>query len=250
MERFLVSPQNLDTDPVSLEGEGFKHLAKVLRLRAGDKVELFDGEGRAILGQIKELERDRAWISRLAPLENKGESPLSICLLQGLPKGEKMEWILQKNTELGVAAFRPLLLQRCVVKLETEKKRDHKLERLEKVVQEASRQCGRQVVPRILPPVGLKEALREIGSADRLLIPWEEGGRPLSESLKEMGPPQSEGRLYILIGPEGGLTQDEVLAAQEQGGQVVTLGPRILRTETAGMAVAAIAQYVWGDMGS
>lgn len=249
MERFWVSPQSLDTDPVSLEGEGFKHLAKVLRLRVGDKVELFDGEGRAYLGEIQEIGRDRAWISRVTLLAKQGESPLALCLLQGLPKGEKMEWILQKNTELGVEAFWPLLLQRCVVRLETDKKREHKLERLEKVVQEAARQCGRQVVPRVLPPVGLKEALREIGPADRLLVPWEEGGRPLAEVLNEMGPPREGGRLFVLIGPEGGLTREEVQVAQGQGGQVVTLGPRILRTETAGMAVAAIAQYVWGDMG-
>jgi 16S rRNA (uracil1498-N3)-methyltransferase len=263
MERFYVPAAEIASETAWIRGEAFKHLSKVLRLSTGDEVEIFDGEGKGYQGEIREITRDEAAVTLTGPVTQRRESPLRTCLVQGIPKGEKMEWVVQKATELGVSEIIPLELSRSVVKLENDKKRRERQERWQKVAAEAARQCGRLAIPEVHMPQSLKMFLSNLGSHDLLLVPWEEGGEVLGEVLEKqkakrdslrLGGPDGDARkdfgcLYMLIGPEGGMAAAEVEQAKAGGGINVTLGPRILRTETAGLMLLSVLQYLWGDTG-
>ena len=254
MERFYVAPEDIGADTARITGDELKHLKNVLRLKAGDPVEVFDGAGGGYVGRLTSVDQHRALAELREPVTEARDSALRICLAQGMPKGEKMDFIVQKNTELGVKSIMPLELSRCVVRLEGEKKRRDRQARWQKVAREAARQCGRLSIPEILPPGDLETFLRQITPDDLLLIPWEEGGMELKPFFAEAQGRDAElkrrrGRVLIMIGPEGGMTMDEVVAGRLAGGQVLTLGPRLLRTETAGMALLSILQYHWGDLG-
>lgn len=263
MERFYVPAAEISSETAWIRGEAFKHLSKVLRLSAGDAVEIFDGEGKGYQGEIREITKDEAAVTLTGPVVQRRESPLRTCLVQGIPKGEKMEWVVQKATELGVSEIIPLELSRSIVKLDQDKKRRERQERWQKVAAEAARQCGRLAIPEVHMPQSLKMFLGKLDRHDLLLIPWEEGGQALGEVLEkqkakkdglrleptEENAGKTTGCLYMLIGPEGGMEAAEVEQAKACGGVNVTLGPRILRTETAGLMLLSVLQYLWGDTG-
>lgn len=249
MHRFYVPAETLSEQIAIIKGEEFKHLANVLRLKPGDDVWLFDGIGHEFAGIIQYIEKDRAGVTLGEPLSFSRESPLEVYLVQGLPKGDKMEFIIQKATELGVRGIIPLTAERCVVRLEGRKKGERR-ERWQKVAVEAAKQCRRALVPTVALPHKLSDFLQALPPENLLLIPWEEGGRPLKSVLtaSELGPYQKK-PIYILIGPEGGWEASEVTQAVGSGAIAVTLGPRIMRTETAGLAAIAAVMYQWGDLG-
>lgn len=249
MERFYVEPQAFGQREARITGEEFNHLKKVLRLNAGDQVEIFDGAGVGFAGQLISVGQGEAVVSLDEPVLQKRDSSLKVCLAQGIPKGEKMEWIVQKATELGVAAILPLELSRCVVRLEGDKKRQERQARWQKVAREAARQCGRLTVPEVMAPMDLAAFLRQIETSDLLLIPWEEGGQSLNKFFEEAGLSPEGKKVYMMIGPEGGISEKEVEQGRQAGGQTLTLGPRILRTETAGLMLLSVLQYQWGDTG-
>ena len=254
MERFYVPPDAFHEDHAWITGDELKHLSIVLRLKAGDPVEVFDGLGRGYTGRLAEVGKTRAVAALEAPVTETRDSALHLCLAQGIPKGDRMEWITQKATELGAASLLPLELDRCVVRLGGETKRQDRQARWQKTAIEAAKQCGRLTVPTVLPPMALGPFLKQIQPSDLLLIPWEQGGRPLRDFLTDeesgitTGKP-GDRRIWIMIGPEGGMTEAEVEAGRRIGGRVLTLGPRILRTDTAGLMLLSVLQYRWGDMG-
>lgn len=262
MERFYVPAGELDHQEARICGEAFKHLSKVLRLQPGDEVELFDGTGKGFKGKIREITQNEAYVALTVAVEQRRESPLRTCLVQGIPKGEKMEWVVQKATELGVTELIPLEMSRSIVKFDSDKKRKERQERWQKVAAEAARQCGRLSIPKIHMPQSLKTFLARLGDEDMLLIPWEEGGAALGDFFEaheaqaasmtadaSKGSSPTGGCLYFMIGPEGGMDASEVEQAKARGGVNVTLGPRILRTETAGLMLLSVIQYQWGDTG-
>ena len=254
MERFYVDPENIASGKARITGDELKHLKNVLRLKSGDQVEVFDGAGKGYQGRLTNIDQTYAVVDIEDPVTEIRDSALRIILAQGLPKGEKMDTVVQKNTELGLSAIIPLELSRCVVKLEGENKRRDRQSRWQKIAREAARQCGRLYVPEVFPPMGLPSFLRQVAPEDLLLIPWEEGGQPLKPYFAGLDDRLGacrlrEKKLYIMIGPEGGMTADEVEAGIKAGGIALTLGPRLLRTETAGQALASVLQYLWGDMG-
>lgn len=233
-----------------IDGEEFQHLSRVLRLSAGESVLVFDGEGCEYPGVILSSGKAEAVVSLGEPLFCPRESPLEVWLVQGIPKGEKMEQIIQKTTELGVRGIIPLKTERSVVKLEGKKEAERQ-KRWQKVALEAAKQCRRAFVPRVLLPSSLEDFLQGLPPRRHLFVPWEEGGCSLKKVLHEQAA-QSAGEalpVYLLIGPEGGLTQQEVAKMQSQGGIPITLGPRILRTETAGLAALSAIMFAWGDWG-
>ncbi|MDR0468540.1 MAG: 16S rRNA (uracil(1498)-N(3))-methyltransferase [Peptococcaceae bacterium] len=254
MERFYVDPDALTTHEARITGDEYKHLKNVLRMKIGDAVEVFDGKGRGFSGRLKLLDKAEALAELDEAVTEVRDSALHICLAQGIPKGEKMDLIIQKNTELGVDTIIPLELSRCVVRLDGDKKRKDRQTRWQRVAKEAARQCGRLTVPEVSLPMEVEEFLQQVSNRDLLLIPWEEGGQPLkaffavAEVEKAAGMLRRD-RIFVMIGPEGGMTADEVEAGKQAGGWVLTLGPRLLRTETAGMALLSILQYQWGDAG-
>ncbi|MCL2121657.1 MAG: 16S rRNA (uracil(1498)-N(3))-methyltransferase [Clostridiales bacterium] len=254
MERFYVDPDRIRGKEARIRGEEFRHLQQVLRLKVGDTLEIFDGKGKGFSGRLAELDKQQAVVRLEAPVTEQRDSVLRVCLAQAIPKGDRMEWVVQKATELGVAAIQPLELSRCIVRLDSDEKRRDRQARWQKVAAEAARQCGRLWIPKVLFPLKLEAFLTRIRPGDLLLIPWEEGGQGLQAYIRETAQsiPGGEWRdrqLFLMIGPEGGMTEEEVEAGRLAGGKVLTLGPRILRTDTAGLMLLSVLQYQWGDMG-
>lgn len=247
MHRFLVLPADITENTVRLRDDEFKHLTRVLRLVPGDEVEAFDGAGAAYLIRLTRLtdrEAEGQIISRLA---RQVEPALPVVLAQGLPKGDKMDLIVQKCTELGITRIIPLETERVVVKLTPDKGRERQ-QRWQRIALEAAKQCRRNQVPAIDPVTPWAKAVGGLPNGAIGLLPWEEEpGRGLKTMLRQIKP--SVDGIYVFIGPEGGLSAAEVEAARQSGVVPVSLGPRILRTETAGLAAVTMILYELGDLG-
>jgi 16S rRNA (uracil1498-N3)-methyltransferase len=245
MRSFFLDDNRIVAEEVEVSGELYRHMVRVLRLKAGAEVGLKDGEGTSYVGVIREVGAKSVTIDVKASAPPAEDPSPRITLYQGLPKGEKLDLVLQKCTELGVAEVITFEGARSVVKLKGERSAT-KLERCERIVQEAARQCGRNSVPRVALGGELGALLLGSGHSVKLLL-WEgERVTTLREALDRFSAPAS---VAVVVGPEGGLTEGEVAQAEAAGFLPVSLGPRILRTETAGLAVLSILQFQWGDLG-
>jgi 16S rRNA (uracil1498-N3)-methyltransferase len=245
---------------ITLTGDDARHLTKVLRMGPGDRyVAIADGIEFTL--ELTEVGQDAAVGKIVSQAQAVGEPPIKITLIQGLAKGEKMELVIQKGTEMGVSRFIPVETERSVVQL-TERKASDRIERWQRIAREAAEQCRRGAVPEVSALSSWESALREAASSDLRLVPWEEetalGLRSALASLRaslstapaSTAPPSTAPpSIAVYIGPEGGLTRTEVDSARAQGALAVSLGPRILRTETAGLAVVAAIMYELGDLG-
>jgi len=246
MRSFFLGDNPVEDGTATISGELYRHMARVLRLKEGAAVTLVDAGGRRLVGEIGEVAAKSLTVRidsvQQAPAEETG---LRVTLYQGMPKGEKLDLILQKCTELGIAEVVVFDAARSVVKLKGERG-GGKLERCQRIVQEAARQSGRSSAPAVAFAGALGETLAGDQAEVKLLL-WEgEQTRRLRETLDAAG---VRGSVAIVIGPEGGLAPEEVEAALSARFQPVSLGRRILRTETAGLAALAILQFYWGDMG-
>ena len=244
MRRFTLPPEPLAGGRVTFDADESRHLTRVLRLRPGDTVVATDGAGRDYTVRLETV-GEAATGTVLAEAAGVAASPLAVTLIQGVPKGDKMETIVRAVTELGVARVRPALCARTIVRLEAARWRD-RARRWQRVAREAAKQSGRAVIPEVEPPRPLAEWLDACEPADLALCAWEGGGAPLAGVLAGAGVPRTA---LVVVGPEGGLAGDEVEAARARGLTVVSLGPRILRAETAGPALVAILQSRFGDLG-
>ena len=228
----------------TVEGDRFHYLARVLRLGAGDALRVFDGEGREFPATVERVDAASALLS-LGPAE-RSAPPRALWLLQGLPKADKLEWVVQKGTELGATHFMPVALERCVVKLD-EDRGGKKAQRWQAIAEEAARQCGRADVPRVHAPAPLPAALSGLPGGCALLVLDEQARAPsLAEAIRALAPGQP---VALLVGPEGGLARAEVAAAVARGGVAVTAGRRVLRTETAALVALAAVQLLDGELG-
>ncbi|QRG69550.1 16S rRNA (uracil(1498)-N(3))-methyltransferase [Brevibacillus choshinensis] len=240
MQRYFVEPDHFTDHEVTIVGDDVHHIVNVMRAREGEEIFVSDGAGRSAVAKLVSLSAKEVRASVLELLCEQRELPIRVTIGQGLPKGEKMEWILQKGTELGAYSFFPFSSERTIVKLDA-KKEAKKLERWRKIVKEAAEQSHRDVLPQLLAPVSFREALEAGKQYTHCAIAYEkEGGTTMHQTLTEMNPDDS---LLVLIGPEGGFSPDEVALAEEKGFLPVSLGPRILRTETASQYVLACASY-------
>lgn len=226
---------------LKLEGEDAAHLGRVLRARAGDAVVLFDGRGPEFDAAIVTAGRRGVELDVAAGRDADRESSLPLVLLQGICRAERMDWVLRKATELGVTALRPVLAERSVVKLDSERAAS-RLQHWRAILVSACEQCGRNRLPELLEPLSLDAALAAHAGAQGVLLDPEADCGP--ESL-----PAPAGTLCLLVGPEGGLDARERAAAGSAGYAGVRLGPRILRTETAAIAGIALLQARFGDLG-
>jgi 16S rRNA (uracil1498-N3)-methyltransferase len=213
-------------------------------MNVGDKFTVFDGLGTEFPAELLRVSSDQAEV-RLGEPRVVALPPTSITLIQAIAKGDRMDLIIQKTTELGVAAIVPVLTSRVVVKLDA-KTAQAKQQRWQSIAQEAARQCGRADVPTVSVPCTLPSGLAQLVPGRRFSL-WEEGdGRPLIACLKDLG---SEDRsLQLFVGPEGGLSEEEIATAKTFEFSPVTLGPRILRTETAAIVAVALAQGATGGL--
>ena len=245
MRRFIVDLGGPLCGRHELAGEIFRHIATVLRLGQGDAFILADGNGHEAVASIIAIQ-EKSLLVELEPLATSGtaDSPLEITVYQGLPKGDKLESVLQKCTELGISRLVVFAAERSIVKLAGERLLD-KTARWQKIAAEAARQSGRSRVPKVEFVADLHKALRADTSTLKLLL-WEGETRQRLKPLLAGAQPESAA---IVVGPEGGLSQVEAAAAEAADFMPITLGRRILRTETAAPAITAILQYCCGDMG-
>ncbi|HSJ48893.1 MAG TPA: 16S rRNA (uracil(1498)-N(3))-methyltransferase [Gammaproteobacteria bacterium] len=225
---------------VELDERGAHHVARVLRMKPGAPLQLFDGRGNEADAYLASVEKRRVSARIEALLDRNAESPLRLVLGQGISRGERMDFTLQKSVELGVTRIVPLWTEHSQVQLD-EKRLEKRMEHWRGVIISACEQSGRNVLPELAAPVRLSEWVAELNGEELglLLDPLQ------SASLAELSPPV--GMVRLLVGPEGGLSDGEAGCAREAGFVGVRLGPRILRTETAALATLAALQALWGD---
>jgi len=235
---FVPSVPQSDTS-VTIQGEEARYVLAVLRMKAGDELDLMDPRGSLHRARIESAGRSSLELRVLESLPPRPEPRTGVILLQGILKGGKMDLVIQKATELGVRRIVPTVTERSQV-------RDtRKLARWRKIALEAARQCGRAAVPEVREPVSIEDFFRAAERPLKGFIFWEEGGRPLSGgSLDNSGED-----VFAAIGPEGGFTREEVQMAEGRGLAVSTLGPLVLRAETAAIAAVALVQFLMGRMG-
>lgn len=213
------------------------YIGRVLRHAAGDAVQLFDGSGQEYLGELIEVGKKSVRVELREALAGMAESPLSVHLGQGLSRGERMDWAIQKATELGASQISPIVSARCEVRLKDERA-DKRMAHWRQIAISACEQCGRSSLPQINPPLTLEHWLEQVEADLKLVL------HPVAEPWASHPQPAS---LAMLIGPEGGLSEDEVQQAMGRGFHAARLGPRVLRTETAPVVALSVAQQLWGD---
>lgn len=239
MPRFHL-PENLSVgQTVNLPDNIVRHL-NVLRIRPNENITLFDGKGKAHAARLTILEKRRAEAEILREETADTESLLNITLIQSISSGDRMDFTLQKSVELGITAIQPVISERCIVRLDGERAAK-RLARWQEIVISACEQSGRNTVPPVLPIIGYREALDKMPSESTKLIMSINRARKLGDIR------QPSGAIVFMVGPEGGWTEQEEQQAFEAGFQAVTLGKRILRTETAPLAALAAMQTLWGD---
>lgn len=231
-----------ESNTVEVSGGDARHLFKVLRLRTGDAVTAFDGKGSEWDATIAAIGPTRAQLTLGQRRSRVTESPCRIVLGQGVGKGDKLDLVVRAATELGVAEIVPVVTGRAVATADGREK----VERWRRIAEEACKQCGRSVVPTVHAPLDLPAFLAYAKDVAVKVVPWEGGGKSLQAVLAESARASSAA---ALIGPEGGLAATEIAAAEGFGFVPVTLGPRILRTETAGIVAVAALQMLAGDLG-
>lgn len=251
MHKFFTSACNITEKEGKILGDDVKHIYKVLRLNQGEKVVLNNCEGKEYLGEIESVGKQEVIVNIIKELSTNNESLVNITLFQGLPKGQKMDLIVQKGTELGIKEFVPIITDRVDVKLKGEFK---KLERLNRIALEAAKQSKRSIIPKVNEVIEFEETLNKLKNLDLILVPYENaenfGFKTLMKKLREDNIDISSIRnIGIVIGPEGGFEENEILSLENIGANIITLGNRILRTETAGFVATSLVQYELSDLG-
>lgn len=241
MHHFFVTPEQVREDYIYIEGSDVNHIKNVLRMKIGEELQISDGNNKKYLCRIEEMTSEEVCAAVLEEQHADTELPSKIYLFQGLPKSDKMELIVQKAVELGAYEIIPVATKRAVVKLDA-KKAAKKVERWNSIAEGGAKQSGRTVIPKVNQVMTYKEALAYAKELDVVMIPYElaEGMLETKVFIEQIKPGQSVG---IFIGPEGGFETEEVKQAMEAGAKPITLGKRILRTETAGLTTLSILMY-------
>lgn len=241
MYQFFVEPEQIGPEWATITGPDVNHIRNVLRMKPGEAVRISDGKGSCYDGTVDTLQSDEIIVRLTGEKMESTELPVEVVLFQGLPKSDKMEWIIQKNTELGVGAIVPVATSRAVVKLD-EKKADSKVKRWNGIAEAAAKQSKRTLIPEVRSVLSFKQALAESATFDVKLMPYE-NAEGMAFTRKCIGEIKPGAKVAVFIGPEGGFSEEEVKAASEMGFLPITLGRRILRTETAGMSVLSMISY-------
>ncbi len=241
MPRFFVRPEAVSADTIVITGDDVNHIRNVLRMGVGDEISVSDGAGRDYYGVLESLDRDRVTVRIENSWDSFVELPARILLFQGLPKADKMELIIQKAVELGVYQIVPVVMKRSVVRLDPEREAK-KLARWRGIAESAAKQSGRGVIPQVAAPVAFQTALSQAGALDAILLPYERA-RDMARSRELIHQMRGKHSIGVFIGPEGGFDETEIAAALAAGAKTMTLGRRILRTETAGLAVLSLLMF-------
>ena len=241
MYRFYVNEEQIEENNIVITGSDVNHIKNVLRLEKGDWIIACDGNGRDYVSRIGEISSDSVVLNVEKEQSSDTELDCRIVLFQGLPKKDKMEFIIQKAVELGVYKIVPVSMKNCVVKLD-EKKAAKKVERWQAIAESAAKQSKRTIIPLIDKPVSYKLALEKAGKLDVTLVPYE-NERGMAATRQIMGQIKKGQSIGIVIGPEGGFAPEEIKLADDNDMHRISLGRRILRTETAGLATLAMLVF-------
>ncbi len=244
MRRFFFNPADISTDSAFISGDEYKHIVQVLRCQTGESCLLLDGEGHEYPAVINAIEKDRVTFDVSDKIRNTSEPATRVTLYQGMPKSSKLDVIVQKCTELGVSAVVPFISERCI-KL-PDKGTDKKTDRLIRIAKEAVKQSRRALVPIVSTPINFDELLRRTAEHKLVILCYEEEA---ALSLKTVLTQNDAADIALVIGPEGGFSPEEAKALIKNGASAVTLGKRILRTETAGAAALAMIMYEKDECG-
>ena len=241
MYHFYVEPDAVSENTARITGSDVNHIKNVLRMRVGEEIMILDGNGMEYRCEIEAIS-DEILARILEAKKTEAELSVRLLLFQGLPKKDKMELIIQKAVELGVSEIIPVLTKRTVVKLEDKKKEQKKLERWQAIAEAAAKQSGRGIIPKVCEAVKFSEAVKQAEALEEALIPYElaEGMDEARERIRGLHGKKTIG---IFIGPEGGFEEDEIALAVKSGIHPITLGKRILRTETAGLCILSVIMF-------
>ncbi|THK41035.1 16S rRNA (uracil(1498)-N(3))-methyltransferase [Methylophaga sp. SB9B] len=238
--RFYCATLAPSASPMVLPEEVFRHAVQVLRMKPGAFLTLFDGQGLEYQAQLEQVDKRQATVNLQQQINIDNESPLDILLMQGISRGERMDYAIQKAVELGVKRIMPVITERCNVQLSGDRA-EKRLNHWQGVVVSACEQSGRSFLPELLPITTLDTALAEVNDDCKLVLD--------PEAVQGFSSVKKASQIALLIGPEGGLSDAEVQQAIDDGFTGISLGPRILRTETASAAALAMVQAGWGDIG-
>ncbi|MBQ6661578.1 MAG: 16S rRNA (uracil(1498)-N(3))-methyltransferase [Lachnospiraceae bacterium] len=236
MPRFFIDPEAVSADRIIVEGGDYNHIRNVLRMHIGEELTVCDGQGTDYRCEVASYEDGECVLAIRERIPSTVELPVAITLYQGLPKKDKMELIVQKAVELGAVRIVPVMCTRTVVKLDDPKKEARRTERMQAIAEGAAKQSGRGMIPEVSAPMSFKEAIKEASEAGIVLVPYENalGMKETAEAFREA---VGNGAISVFIGPEGGFERSEIDLAIAAGARVISLGRRILRTETAGLTV-------------
>ncbi|MFZ7126286.1 MAG: RsmE family RNA methyltransferase [Desulfobacterales bacterium] len=249
MRHFLIDPDQLDRARPSIIGPDVRHIRKVLRMKPGDPIRLSDGRGRIFDGRISGLSPQKVWVEILRE-EKPAESPAGpfIGVAQALLKDKKMDGLVRQLTELGVVSWIPFVSDRSVPRPD-EGRMEHRIERWRKIAREAVKQCRRPAPPLIREVLDWEGLFTEAANWDVRILFWERSSTLLDSRSDPAGQKAPRLRILLILGPEGGFSDAEADRANRRGWMSASLGPRILRAETAAVSACALAQYLFGDMG-
>ena len=243
MQKFFVEENQIENDKINIIGEDVKHISSVLRMQKGEQILIGSKETlETYLTEIEQIEKEKVVAKIIEKYDTQTESNVEIDLYQGLPKADKMELIIQKTTEIGVSKVTPVDMVRCIVKLD-EKDAKKKIERWQKVAEGAAKQSKRSKIPEIKNKIKIKDLENIISQYDAFIVAYEEENEiTLKQELKKLRE-QEKYKIGILVGPEGGITKEEIEKLTSYNAKVVTLGKRILRTETAPIVLTSNIIY-------
>jgi len=244
MPRFFIDKSAINGSTASITGQDATHISRVLRLKSGDELVLCDGRGNDYIALIANIDKEKVTVNITEQKKNQNEPLALVTLFQGIPKSDKMDFIIQKCVEIGIMSIVPIITEHVVVKVDQKEAVNKRVERWNKISFEAAKQSERGIVPKIAAPMEFHDALHMVGGKYSAVIPYEKetkvGLKSFIEGIK------GEKEIAVFIGPEGGFAESEVREAVKHGAVPVTLGPRILRTETAGIFVLTILMYELG----
>ena len=246
MRYFFIEPDKSTGSNFVITGSDARHIKTVLRLKSGDKLGLFDGKGFECEAKIVDLSTGRVTVSVIRRFPSTAESPVQITVAQGFLKEKKMDGLVRQLSELGIIKWIPFIAERSIPRPD-KKQLSARTKRWEKISREAIKQCKRGCIMKIGDTVSFEEILNLSQTADLKIAFWEDDLQPLNAKLP--GPDGKINKIYALLGPEGGFTQQEIESARARGFVTASLGPRILRAETATVAACVLLQHLFGDMG-
>lgn len=246
MPKFFAPRENITDTQIIIDSEDAKHIKKVLRIGAGDTVTVCDGAGVDYTAKISKIDEKCVICDIIESHKCDTEPGITVTLYQGLPKASKMDYIIQKNTELGICGVTPVAMSRCVVRLENKQAEQKKTDRWQKIAYEAAKQSGRGIIPTVNMPVTFDEVVNVVKDYDLVFAPYECEEETRLRDVVEAHPDAKN--IAFIIGPEGGFDPVEIEKLKKAGINTVTLGKRILRTETAAEAVISMLMYGYNEI--